>query len=160
MIETVELVLATEKDAELLHEMKYLAFLPLYEKYHDDEISPAKEPMEKVIDSIQMENSDYYLIKFQDKLVGGVRAVERQAGVFYISPIFILPEFQNQGMGFAAIEKLFAMYPQSISWSLDTIFEEKGNCYLYEKCGFYKTGEKNVIADNMTLIHYEKTMKG
>ena len=28
MVESVELVLATEKDAVLLHQMKYLAFLP------------------------------------------------------------------------------------------------------------------------------------
>ena len=78
MREAVELVLATEKDAELLHQMKYEAFLPLYEKYHDDETSPVKEAMEKVIRCIQMENSDYYLIKFKNEFVVGVRVVERQ----------------------------------------------------------------------------------
>lgn len=157
MREAVELVLATEKDAELLHQMKYEAFLPLYEKYHDDETSPVKEQMEKVIRCIQMENSDYYLIKFQKEFVGGVRVVERQVGIFHISPIFILPQFQNQGIGYLAIKMLVTTYPQAITWRLDTILEEKGNCILYEKCGFIKTGKKNKITENMTLIDYEKS---
>ena len=157
MREVVELVLATEKDAELLHQMKYEAFLPLYEKYHDDETSPVKEPMEKVIRCVQMDNSNYYLIKFQNELVGGVRVVERQVGIFHISPIFILPRFQNQGIGYLVIKMLFNAYPQAITWRLDTILEEEGNCFLYEKCGFMKTGKKNKITENMTLIDYEKS---
>lgn len=157
MREAVELVMATEKDAELLHQMKYEAFLPLYEKYHDDETSPVKEPMEKVVRCIQMENSDYYLIKFKNEYVGGARVVERQVGIFQISPIFILPQFQNQGIGYFVIKMLFTVYPQAITWRLDTILEEKGNCFLYEKCGFMKTGKKNKITEDMTLIDYEKS---
>ena len=157
MREAVELVMATEKDAELLHQMKYEAFLPLYEKYHDDETSPVKEPMETVIRCIQMENSDYYLIKLENEFIGGVRVVERQVGIFHISPIFILPQFQNQGIGFFAIKTLFNLHPQAITWKLNTILEEKGNSFLYEKCGFVKTGKKNKITENMTLIGYEKS---
>ncbi len=156
MKEAVELVLATEKDAELLHQMKYTAFLPLYEKYHDDETSPVKEPMEKVIKCIQMENSDYYLIKFHNEFAGGVRVVENQVGIFHIKPIFILPQFQNKGVGYLAIKMLFTAYPQAITWRLETILEEKGNCFLYEKCGFIKTGKKKWINEKMTLIDYEK----
>lgn len=48
MREAVELVMATEKDAELLHQMKYEAFLPLYEKYHDDETSPRKNQWKRL----------------------------------------------------------------------------------------------------------------
>ena len=48
MREDVRLVLATETDAELIHQMKYEAFLPLYEKYQDDETSPAKEGMKSI----------------------------------------------------------------------------------------------------------------
>lgn len=154
MEEAVELVLATQNDAELLHQMKYFAFLPLYEKYHDDEVSPVKEPINKIF--IQLENSDYYLIKLQNKFVGGVRVVERKVRVFYISPIFILPEFQNQGMGFNILNKLFDIYEQAIAWRLTTILEEKRNCHLYEKCGFVKTGKEKVIHESMTLIDYEK----
>lgn len=158
MREAVELVLATEKDAELLHQMKYVAFLPLYEKYHDDETSPVKEPMEKVIWCIQMDNSDYYLIKFQDEFVGGVRVVERQVGIFHISPMFILPEYQNRGIGYAAIQKVIALYPKAITWRLATILQEKRDCHFYEKCGFYRSGWKKEINELMDVVGYEKVL--
>lgn len=124
MREAVELVLATEKDAELLHQMKYEAFLPLYEKYHDDETSPVKESMEKAIKCIQMKNSDYHLIKLGNEFVGGVRIVEKQEGVFSISPMFILPEYQNRGIGYAAIQKVLALYPKAITWRLDSLIKK------------------------------------
>jgi len=158
MKEEVQLVLSTESDAKLLHQMKREAFLPLYEKYHDDETSPAKEDLDKVIRSIQMENSDYYLIRFQRRPVGGVRVAEKQSRIFYISPLFILPEFQKQGIGSAVIQKLFDRYPQAAVWRLDTILQERGNCRLYEGCGFVRTGGENVINEYMTLIDYEKIL--
>ena len=158
MREAVELVLATEKDAELLHQMKYEAFLTLYEIYHDDEISPVKEPMEKVIRCIQMENSDYYLIKFKNEFVGGVRIVEKQEGVFSISPMFILPEYQNGGIGYAAIQKVIALYPKAITWRLATILQEKRDCHFYEKCGFYRSGWKKEINELMDVVGYEKVL--
>ena len=158
MTEAVELVLATEKEAELLHQMKYAAFLPLYEKYHDDETSPVKEPVETVIRSIQMENSDYYLIKFQNEFVGGVRIVKKQEGVFFISPMFILPEFQNQGIGYIALQKVIALYPQAITWRLATVLQEKRDCHFYEKCGFYRSGWQKEINDVMDVVGYEKVL--
>lgn len=158
MRENVELVLATEKDAELLHQMKYLAFLPLYEKYHDDEISPVKEPIEKVIRCIQMENSEYYLIKLQNEFVGGIRIVEKLEGVFTISPMFILPEYQNRGIGYAAIQKVLALYPKAIAWRLSTILQEKRDCHFYEKCGFYRSGWQKEINKVMDVVGYEKVL--
>ena len=41
-------------------------------------------------------------------------------------------------------------------WRLDTIKQEERNCYLYEKCGFAKTGDETVVNENMTLIDYVK----
>lgn len=158
MREAVELVLATEKDAELLHQMKHETFLPLYGIYHDDETSPVKEPMEKVIRCIQMENSDYYLIKFQNEFVGGVRIVEKQEGVFSISPMFILPEYQNRGIGYAAIQKVIALYSKAITWRLATILQEKRDCHFYEKCGFYRSGWKKEINELMDVVGYEKVL--
>lgn len=158
MREAVELVLATEKDAELLHQMKYEAFFPLYEIYHDDETSPVKEPMEKVIRCIQMDNSDYYLIKFQNEFVGGIRIVEKQEGVFSISPMFILPEYQNRGIGYAAIQKVLALNPKAITWRLSTILQEKRDCHFYEKCGFYRSGWKKEINELMDVVGYEKVL--
>ena len=43
------------------------------------------------------------------------------------------------------------------NWELETIFEEKGNCYLYEKMGYKLTGETKIVNDKLTLVHYEKS---
>lgn len=162
----VTLTLATEKDAELIHLMKYEAFLPLYKIYQDDEISPVKESIDKVIWILTHKTSEYYLIKADEIPVGAIRVCHSKRGVepvegeipAYISPLFILPRFQNRGIAQAAVKKVFDLYPEATVWRLDTIKQEIGNCHLYEKLGFVKTGVEKVINDKMTLIDYEKKM--
>ncbi len=156
--EEIQLVLAGEQDAEVIHQMKYEAFLPLYEKYQDDETSPVKETQEKVLLKIRREGSDYYLIRYRGDNAGAVRVVETAKDVFYISPVFILPRYQNRGICSAVIQMLFQKYPQAVVWRLDTILQEAGNCHLYEKCGFVRVGKEKPVNERMTLIDYEKTM--
>ena len=163
MKEEVTLVLATVDDAVLIHQMKYKAFMPLYEKYHDDETTPVNEKIEKLIYQLTQSNSDYYLIRYRGRSVGAIRIARTHGGaeyrpdVLYISPLFILPEYQNRGIGQAAISRVIELYPDIITWRLDTIKQEKGNCHLYEKCGFVRVGNEHVINDKMTLIDYEKS---
>jgi len=160
----VTLTLATEKDAELIHLMKYEAFLPLYEIYQDDETSPVKESIDKVIWQLTHPNSHYYLIQANGETVGAVRvrhtmepnAPQKEE---HISPIFILPEHQNKGIAQIAMRKLFELYPDTGVWNLATIKQEARNCHFYEKLGFVRTGSEKVINDKMTIIGYEKTNK-
>ena len=155
----VKLILATVDDAELIHQMQYEAFLPLYEKYHDDETSPVKEKIDKVIYKLTHTNSEYYLIQLGDKNVGAIRVARKlknNMDVLFISPLFVLPEYQNRGIGQTAIRKVFDLYPDDVTWRLDTIKQEKGNCHLYEKCGFVRVGNDHIVNENMTLIDYEK----
>ena len=72
--------------------------------------------------------------------------------IAFISPIFILPEFQNRGIGYIAIQQAFELLLEVTTWKLETILQEKLNCHLYEKCGFVRTGEEQVINDKMTLV--------
>ena len=37
--------------------------------------------------------------------------------------------------------------------------QAKGNCHLYEKCGFVRVGEEHIVNEFMTLIDYEKSVK-
>jgi len=163
MIQDVTLVLATQEDAQLLHEMKYEAFLPLYEKYHDDETTPVKESVDRVLNQIKSEHTDYHIICWKDEKVGAIRVADKLnrteyvAGVRYISPFYILPKYQNQGIGYTVLQMIFEMYQDTHTWRLDTIKEETGNCHLYEKCGFVRVGEEHVINEYMTLVDYERT---
>lgn len=72
MRDLIELKLATKEEAESLHRLQVEAFMPLYEKYRDDDTSPAKESIERVTEKITEENSDFYFILFHEEKVGGV----------------------------------------------------------------------------------------
>ena len=162
MSDLIELKLVTEGESESLHRLQVEAFMPLYEKYQDDDTSPAKESLKRVTEKIIEENSDFYFIVFRGEKVGGVRVRWHQGkkvyeNVNWISPIFIIPKFQNKGIASTVIEQLFDIYPDTIEWRLDTIKQEKGNCHLYEKCGFVRVGEDIVVNEKMTLVDYVKS---
>ncbi len=153
----IEFITATEKDAVIIHDMKYKAFLGTYERYHDDETNPAKEPIEKVQRQLSSSNCRYFLIVYDTNTVGAVRVVEKSIGWLDISPIFILPEYQNCGIGKRTMKMLFEMFPDK-KWRLATILEDTRNCCFYETCGFVRTGSKKRIKDGMTIVGYEKVI--
>ncbi len=145
-------------EIEALYKFQVASFMPLYEKYHD-EGSPAIEDIERVKARAGAPDRKYYFIVKDGARVGGIniglKTDETEGEVCRIAPIFITPEFQNKGIGYVALRKAFALYPQAKKWKLDTILQEKGNCHLYEKCGFVRVGDEKVINENMTIIDYE-----
>lgn len=158
MMNRVKLEEAREDELEQLYDMQVKSFRPLYEKYKD-EGSPAVESIDKVKYRASQENRKYYFIVKDGARVGAINIGNRSGmeneECLYISPIFILPEYQNQGIGYIAIQKAFELYQDKV-WRLDTILQEPANCHLYEKCGFVRTGEEHVVNEKMTLIDYEK----
>ena len=153
----LRLVEVKEDELPALHEMQVKSFMPLYEKYHD-ECSPAIESIDRIKARFAVENRKYYFITMDGARVGVINIGHNDPNekkISFISPLFILPEFQNKGIGYVAIQQAFQMMPEVTTWKLETILQEKGNCHLYEKCGFIRTGEEQVINDKMTLIMYE-----
>lgn len=135
------------------------SFMPLYEKYHD-EGSPAIENLEKVKSRVR-DGRKYYFIVYYGMRVGAINIGDRpgrdnDSKALYISPIFILPKFQDRGIGYVAINKAFDMFPDASVWKLDTILQEPRNCHLYEKCGFVRVPGEEKINDLMTIIYYER----
>ena len=161
MNDLIELKLVKKENAECLYNLQVEAFLPLYGKYHDDITSPAKESLEKITQKIIEDNSDFYFILFNGEVAGAVRVKWHKGknvceNVNWICPIFVILKFQNKGIAGNVIEQLFAIYPNTIEWRLDTIKQEARNCYLYEKCGFVRTGKEIVVNEDMTLVDYVK----
>lgn len=152
---TISLRMAAEQDAQCLWQMQVSAFAPLLEKYQDHSINPACEPVEAVLDRIRQPHTDYYVIEEDGEPVGGVRVVKREGGRCRISPLFIRPECQRRGIAQAAVRRLETIYP-GVVWELNTILQEAGNCRLYEKLGFRRTGEYEQINERMTLVYYRK----
>ena len=157
MMNRVFLEEVRDDELGLLHKMQIESFMPLYEKYHD-ECSPAIESIEKIKARAAVENRKYYFIVKDGARVGVINLGNNDPNekeVSFISPLFVLPKYQNQGIGYVAILKSFEMYPEVKTWKLETILQEPGNCHLYEKCGFVRVGGEQQVNDKMTLIMYE-----
>ena len=149
----IRLKRATLSDAEAMHRLQVAAFLPLYEKYHDDAISPACESVHQVRQKIV--TGRYYFILRGNAVVGGIRVKLVPGMRKCISPLFILKEHQNHGYAQQAVAAVEARFGAD-NWGLDTIFEEPGNCHLYEKLGYKRVGSPRPVRPNMTIINYEK----
>ena len=144
------------KDCEKLWKMQVEAFSELLEKYRDYDISPANEPVSRVEERLKQPFTYYYFIMDGDTAVGAVRVVDMKDGSRKrISPIFIMSEFRGRGFAQAAIKAAEELHGTH-NWGLDTIMQEEGNCHLYEKLGYRRTGESHIINNRMTIVMYEK----
>ena len=76
---------------------------------------------------------------------------ERQKGFLQ----YIMNQHRNNGYAQKAMKLVEEIHGIS-NWELDTFLQEEGNCYLYEKMGYQKTGKTEKIKDRMTLVFYQK----
>ncbi|WP_256762143.1 GNAT family N-acetyltransferase [Cohnella sp. WQ 127256] len=152
----IKLVKAIESDAESILDIQIKAFTPLLEKYKDYNSNPANETMDRVITRINNPNGEFYKILENHDLVGAICVSWREETQYWISPMFILPEYQGRGLAQKTINVLEQMFPRALTWELATILEEERNCYLYEKMGYLKTGVQKKLNEATTLIYYKK----
>lgn len=136
--------------------MQIVAFQDLYAKYQDSETSPATETLEMTMTRLEP-YTYYYYIKVGDCIVGAMRVIDhKEEGMYkFLSPIFIMKEFQGRGYAQQAIQLAEEIHGSS-GWELDTILQEKGNCHLYEKLGYKQTRETKIVNGSMTLVFYQK----
>ncbi len=143
-------------EAENLWQMQVEAFQGLYAKYKDTDTSPATEKLDKIVMRLNQPFTYYYYIVDGGVRVGAIRVVDNHNDEpKRISPLFIMEEFRNKGYAQKAMEQAEKLHGAT-NWELETILQEKGNCYLYEKMGYYTTGHTEKINDNMTLVFYKK----
>ena len=153
----ISLLKATPEDANELFQMQIITFKPLLEKYQDFDRSPGNEKIERTIARLNEKITDYYIIKLNGKSVGGIRIRKYEEGkLCCVGPLFILPEYQNKGIAQKTFEIIEKIYKPENGWILDTILQEEGNCHLYEKVGYKKTGKIEKINEKMDIVYYEK----
>ena len=157
MSKGIDLKQAKLKDLNTILQMQKEAFAELYEKYHDTETSPATEEYKDILFRFNQPETTYYFITADNIKVGVIRIVDCKDGVTRkrISPIFIMPEYRNRGYAQQAIKEAERIHGKQ-HWKLNTILQEKGNCYLYEKLGYHQTGKTEQINDRMTIVFYDK----
>ena len=153
----IKLITAKHEDIGIILQMQKEAFSELYAKYQDTETSPATEKYENILFRFNQPETTYYFITADHVKVGVIRIVDCKDVTTRkrISPIFIMPEYRNQGYAQQAIKEAERIHGKQ-NWKLDTILQEEGNCYLYEKLGYHQTGKTEQINDKMTIVFYEK----
>ncbi len=145
--------------ADVVHAIQKRSFKQLLDKYHDYDVNPAMESIDMVKKKMDRANTTAYIFKLKDVNVGWVRVTELAEMTYKISALCVLPEYQNRGIAQEALKQIESYYPKAQKWILDTIFQEKGNCHLYEKLGYKKVGDLIPINERMTLVSYEKICK-
>lgn len=154
----IKIVRFRESDINTVFAMQQAAYKPLYEKYHDDETNPYRETKETVLGKYTRAGTTGYLFVLDSTAVGAVRInIDDADKSGRISALCVLPQYQGRGIAQKALLEIERMHPEVERWFLDTILEEAGNCHLYEKIGYKKTGRTEAINERMTLVFYEKT---
>ena len=153
MSKGIDLKQAKLKDLNTILQMQKEAFSELYAKYQDTETSPATEKYEDILFRFNQPETTYCFITADNIKVGVIRIVDCKDDVTRkrISPIFIMSEYRNKGYAQQAIKEAERIHGEQ-HWKLDTILQEKGNCYLYEKLGYHQTGKTEQINDKMTIV--------
>ena len=152
----IELVRIDTHETEKLWKMQINAFKSLLEKYQDFETSPGAETKEKIEDKLLQDYTFFYYIYVDESIDGAVRVVDKKDGSRKrVAPIFIMEQYRNKGIAQKAFSELERIHGKN-NWKLDTIFQEKGNCYLYEKLGYKRVGELEKINDKMDIVYYIK----
>lgn len=153
----MEIVEFKEKDIDTVFEIQRAAYKPLYEKYHDDNLSPYMESKETVLRKYLRAGTKGYIFIKDGVPVGAVRInlyPESKRGK--VSALGVLPGYQGRGIAQQALLEIERIHSDVEKWFLDTILQEPGNCHLYEKIGYKRTGKTEVINDKLTLVYYEK----
>lgn len=147
--------LALENDAEILQEIGMKAFEEDKNEYGS--FPPGIDSIDWHIS--QIKSGMYYKIIFDGQTVGGIKLFDMKNGHYRLGSIYILPNFQNRGIGHKAIEFIESEFPNARKWSLDTPYKSFRNHYFYEKHGFVKVGEIQPNNDKkFFLFLYEKQL--
>ena len=119
-------------------------------------MNPATESYKNVLNKYKQPWTSYYFITRNNEKVGVIRAIDKKDGSRKrIAPILIVPVYRNQGLAQLAMREVGKIYG-SQHWQLDTILQEQGNIYLYEKLGYKRTGKIENIKDGMDIVYFHK----
>ncbi|HDR6312453.1 TPA: GNAT family N-acetyltransferase [Bacillus cereus] len=148
---------AIENDAAAIFQMQIDSFNSLLNKYKDYATNPANESIEKTFIRINNPSNNYYKMIIDSNLVGAICISKKEiTNKFWISPMFIHPNYQGKGIAQRVLILIAEMFPKAQSFELATILEEERNCFLYEKMGYTRTEVIKKLNDKTTLIYYKK----
>lgn len=141
----VELMKAHKRDVEALTEIQIRTFVD------DNKLKPPGCSLEGPpgYNSVKwnshwIQHTPYYKILSNGQIVGGLILFDRGDEHFEVGRIWVDPDYQNQGIGQAAMREMFSLHPDVKKWSLGTPSWAIRNQNFYEKMGFARVRETEV----------------
>lgn len=148
-IEELEAIIQGQKES----------FYDCYQRYQDHEMSPYNMTLDMM--KWILENEHLYRIQYDGKPVGAVYVHEEQDKYHMkLHGIFVVPEYQDKGIGQDAIALVEKEYPEVLTWALETPHDLYRNHHVYEKIGYVRTGREDFVNERLTIVHYKKEVKG
>ena len=149
-----------------LAQIQKAAFLPLYEKFHD-EGNPCLRGAEDILKRLN-KNNRYFTILVDGKIIGGVfyRCVGTRPpyinigeGEYYLCRIYIHPDYQSKGIASKVILLCENEFADAKVYHIDFPSVMAKNRRCYEKAGFEDTGITMTIPNAPELAIYKKIVK-
>lgn len=150
-------------EAQILSQIQKAAFLPLYEKYHD-EGNPCLRGKEDILRRLNPYNH-YFTILCNDEIVGGIfyrcagtrpPAIKIEKGEYYLCRIYVHPDYQGRGIASKAILLCEREFSDAKVFYVDFPRDLEKNRRCYEKAGYKDTGEIIVVEGAPVLAMYKK----
>ncbi len=131
---TIEYRQAALEDAELLINIYNESFYDDYLRYGScPGYGKTKEMMEESISKYPK-----YIILCDNEPVGSISCKKLEKGVYEVSCLCVVPEYQGRGIGTQAIQFVNTLYDDLVKLTLVTPLDKKENVKFYtEKCGFH-----------------------
>lgn len=154
----------THEEASELLKLQAEAFLPLYERYHD-EGNPCLRGIEDITKRLNSPNFRYYTILEDDKIVGGIFYKCKGKGPFfdqlndgeyYLQRVYVKAERQSKGVASRAILLCEKEFSDAKLFSVDFPEDLEKNRRCYEKAGFSDTGKRIEAQPGLILACFEK----
>lgn len=150
---------AEASDLEKIIAIQRASFKAVYEKYHD-QYDPYVEEVEQIRwKLVERPDCFYHFVLVDETIVGFLRLVikdeEKRA---WLGTATILPQYQGQGYGSAAMALLEKTYPKLTKWDLCTIAQEKLMVSFYEKCGYHST-HTEPEQEGMDMVYMTKKIE-
>ncbi len=160
----IKISATTDGEVSILAEIQKAAFLPLYEKYHD-EGNPCFRGVEDVANRLNSPFFRYFTIFEDDEIVGGVLykckgktpcILELKDGEYYLQRIYIKPERQCNKIAQKAILLCEKEFADATTFYVDFPVDLIKNQKCYQAVGFCDTGKRMEAEPGLVLACYEK----
>ena len=106
----------------------------------------------------KIQKNTHYTIISCSNIIGAAEIRIDKDDECYINRIFLLPEYQNKGIGTQIMNFFEVTYSNIKKWTLCTPNKNYKSQFFYEKLGYRKVGEHKVT-ELLSLISYLKEIR-